>query len=141
MKLLKLILAVSLLITPVLATNAQTPTQDSNNNTTTTLPILPKPELLPGPTDPTGQSNPKDTLNYVTERLIPQASARFVTIIAVLSMIGIIFAGVKYYTAFGDDTKAESGKNIAIYSIIGLVVALMSLAIVSIIAGLAQFFQ
>lgn len=142
MKIVKILLILSLLITPSSLVSAQeTPTASTTNQEADSLPILPKPPLLPGPIDPSGDNDPKETIEYVTNKLIPQASARFVTIIAVLSMLGLIYAGIKYYTAFGDEGQADEGKKIAQYSIIGLIVSLMSLAIVSIIAGLAQFFQ
>lgn len=105
------------------------------------LPPLPKPDLLPGPTDITGQNNPEQVQSYFLDNLLPMASQRLVTIIALLSIVSLFYAGYKYYTAFGDETKAEEGKKIATYAIIGLVLSLMSLAIVSIIGGFAQFFQ
>lgn len=105
------------------------------------LPPLPKPDFLPGPIDPTGQNNPEDIQSYFMDNLIPMVSQRLITIIALLSIVSLFYAGFKYYTAFGDEGKAEEGKKIATYAILGLVLSLMSLAIVSIIGGLAQFFQ
>jgi hypothetical protein len=105
------------------------------------LPPLPKPDLLPGPTDVTGQNNPEQVQSYFLDNLLPMASQRLVTIIALLSIVSLFYAGYKYYTAFGDEQKAEEGKKIATYAIVGLVLSLMSLAIVSIIGGFAQFFQ
>ena len=105
------------------------------------LPPLPKPDLLPGPNDPNNQNSAQDVLNYTTNRLLPAASARFVTIIAFLSILSLIYAGTKYYTAMGDEGQADEAKKIIIYSLLGLVISLMSLAIVSIIAAFTRFFQ
>lgn len=121
------------------------PTSQANNSeimiAQSQLPELPKPDNLPGPTDSTDENSPQDVQDYVLNNLIPMASQRIVTIIAFLSIISLIFAGFKYYTAFGDEGKADEAKKLVQYSILGLVIALMSLAIVSIIGGLAQFFQ
>lgn len=120
---------------------AVSPIQITQSSSQAQLPPLPKPEFIPGPTDPTGQNNPEQVQSYFLDRLLPMISQRLVTIIALLSIVSLFFAGYKYYTAFGDEQKAEEGKKIATYAILGLVLSLMSLAIVSIIAAFAQFFQ
>ncbi len=98
------------------------------------IPPILKPSLLPGPTF----SNDKkrtgaEVTKYVTEKALPQISSRLLTLIAVVAMIGIIYAGISFFLAAGDTDKAASAKNIAIYSIVGLVIALMSFTIVQII--------
>lgn len=145
----KAILATFMSILTIIFLSTQTPisaqsnqnTSDSTDNQETILPPLVKPDLLPGPKDENNTNNPKDIRTYFSDKLLPMAAQRLVTIIALLSILSLIFAGFKYYTAFGDDGKAEEGKKIAQYAILGLVLSLMSLAIVSIIGGLAQFFQ
>ena len=124
-----------------LAINIQNNDTIGTQTQQTELPLLLKPDFLPGPIDPTGQNNPEDIQKYFMDKLIPMVSQRLVTIIALLSIVSLFYAGFKYYTAFGDEGKADEGKKIATYAILGLVLSLMSLAIVSIIGGLAQFFQ
>lgn len=121
---------------PLLTSNSENQLLAQN-----TLPELPKPDLLPGPNDPNDSNSADNVQDYVTNRLLPAASARLVTIIAFLSILSLIYAGTKYYTSFGDDGQADEAKKIIQYSILGLVVALMSLAIVSIVAAFARFFQ
>jgi hypothetical protein len=145
MKKIFITLSLAILTTTTLigAVSTQAQAQDTNTQTesSTILPPLPKPDLLPGPQDENNTNNPDDIRTYFSDRLLPMAAQRLVTIIALLSIVSLIFAGFKYYTAFGDEGKAEEGKKIAQYAILGLVLSLMSLAIVSIIGGLAQFFQ
>lgn len=57
-------------------------------------------------------------------------------ILGVLAVIAFVIAGVMYLTSAGDTEQAEKGKNIMLYAIIGLVVALLGLIIVNAIAGL-----
>ncbi len=85
-------------------------TQAQSSESTTTLPPLPKPDFLPGPTDPNNQNNPEDIQTYFQDRLLPMAAQRLVTIIALLAIISLIFAGFKYYTAFGTKAKLETPK-------------------------------
>ena len=148
---IKKLLPLKLLIFPIITAFflfsyfSNIPTSQANNSqiilTQNQLPELPKPDNLPGPTDSTDENSPQDVQDYVLNNLIPMASQRIVTIIAFLAIVSLIFAGFKYYTAFGDEGKADEAKKLVQYSILGLVIALMSLAIVSIIGGLAQFFQ
>ena len=57
-------------------------------------------------------------------------------IVGILAVIMIIFSGIRYITAHGDKGQVESAKNTLIYSIVGLVVAIIAYAIVSWVTGL-----
>lgn len=50
-------------------------------------------------------------------------------IIGVIAVVMIVIAGVKYTTSQGDPGKVQSAKNTILYSIIGLVIAIMAFAI------------
>lgn len=52
-------------------------------------------------------------------------------IVGVLAVIMIIYSGIRYITAHGDKGQVESAKNTLIYSIVGLVVAIVAYAIVN----------
>jgi hypothetical protein len=122
------LLAITLLI-PSLALAAN-PTEQAREY----IPPIVKPSLLPGPTfNDENRRTGSEVTKFVTEKALPQISARLITLIAVAAMIGIIYAGVSYFAAAGDADKATSAKNIAIYSVVGLVIALMSFTIVQII--------
>ncbi|MDO4712980.1 MAG: pilin [Candidatus Saccharibacteria bacterium] len=52
-------------------------------------------------------------------------------IIAILSVIMLIWGGIQYTTSGGDSNKVTSAKNTILYSIIGLVVAIFAWAIIN----------
>jgi hypothetical protein len=59
------------------------------------------------------------------------------SIVGILSMIGLVVGGATYLTAYGDEKKAENGKRMITASVIGIVVALGALTLVF---QLATFF-
>ena len=46
-------------------------------------------------------------------------------ILGILAIIGIIMAGLKYITAGGDQQKAESGKKALLFSVYGIILAVL----------------
>ena len=52
-------------------------------------------------------------------------------IIAIISVIVIIIGGIRFTTSSGDPQQAASARNTIIYAIVGLVIAIMSYAIVN----------
>jgi magnesium-transporting ATPase (P-type) len=58
-------------------------------------------------------------------------------IIGVISVIMIILGGIRYVLSNGDSAQITSAKNTVLYSVIGLVVALLGYAIVNFVV--AQF--
>ena len=57
-------------------------------------------------------------------------------IVGILAVIMIIFSGIRYTTAHGDKGQVESAKNTLIYSIVGLVVAIIAYAVVNWVVNL-----
>jgi heme/copper-type cytochrome/quinol oxidase subunit 2 len=51
-------------------------------------------------------------------------------IVGILSVIMIIFSGIRYITSAGDKSKTESAKNTLVYAVVGLVVAIVAFALV-----------
>lgn len=69
-----------------------------------------------------GKSNTMNTVkNLINTTLM---------IIGALSVAMIIFSGIRYVTAHGDKAQIQSAKNTLVYSVVGLVVALLSYAII-----------
>ena len=58
----------------------------------------------------------------------------FLGLLGVLAMLMIVVSGIMYITSGGDDGRVEKAKSMLTYSIIGLVVALLSYAIVKVIS-------
>ena len=52
-------------------------------------------------------------------------------IVGVLAVVMIIYGGFVYMTSAGDAAKVNKGKTILIYSIVGLVIAILAYAIVN----------
>ena len=53
----------------------------------------------------------------------------------VLAVGMLVYSGLRYITAHGDKTQIESAKNTMIYAIVGLVVVMLSYAVVNFITG------
>ena len=56
-------------------------------------------------------------------------------IVGAVAVITIILGGIRYVTSNGDSTQITAAKNTILYSVIGLVVALLAYAIVNFIIG------
>lgn len=57
-------------------------------------------------------------------------------IVGILSVVMIIFAGIRYVTAHGDKGQVEGAKNTLIYAIVGLIVSIVAYALVNWVTGL-----
>lgn len=56
---------------------------------------------------------------------------RIISVVAIVAIGGIVFAGFHMVTAFGDDEKHKKGKEALKWAIIGFVVALISFPLVN----------
>jgi len=69
------------------------------------------------------------------ERLIQNGLTLALIAAVILSIIFLIWGGIKWITSGGDKTKVESARKTIIYSLIGLVLALSSIIIVSFVTN------
>ena len=53
--------------------------------------------------------------------------------VGILSVIMIIFSGLRYITSAGDASKTKSAQSALTYSVVGLIVAIMAYAIVNMV--------
>lgn len=60
----------------------------------------------------------------------------FITVIILIAVLMILFSGIQWIISGGDKHKVEGARNRLIFSIVGLVIALVAVAIVQIIGGL-----
>lgn len=58
-------------------------------------------------------------------------SNRIISVVAIVAIGGIVFAGFHMVTAFGDDEKHKKGKEALKWAILGFVVALISFPLVN----------
>lgn len=74
--------------------------------------------------DDGGQTAPKVATNIIRG---------IISVLGVVAVIVIVFAGQRYVVAQGDPGKITAARNMLIYAVIGLVIAILSFAIVSFI--------
>lgn len=110
---------------------------------------IPKPKGLPGPEFNTESGTIKDeegskekTLTdtgkeslrtYLTDVVAPHFTKGFTGFAALFSFFGLIVAGIMYLLAYGREEMITKAKTVALWSTIGLLISLLSYAIVSII--------
>jgi len=57
-------------------------------------------------------------------------------VVGILGVIGFVIAGIIYLTAAGDESQIERGKHTMIYSIVGVIVALLGVIIIKAVQGM-----
>lgn len=57
-------------------------------------------------------------------------------VVGAAAVIGIIYGGFTYVTSGGDENRLRQAKEAIIYSVVGLVIALLSFLIVSFVTGI-----
>lgn len=80
---------------------------------------------------PTGGLEPGGT----GEKIIQNSILYLLTAIAVLSVVFLIWGGIKWITAAGDKTKIDSARRTILYAIIGLVLSFLSFMIVAFVGN------
>lgn len=68
-------------------------------------------------------------------KLIQKIIEAFLGLVAVIAVIVIIYAGVKYILSMGEEDQAEDAKRMILYALIGLVVVGLSAVIVNFTLG------
>jgi type IV secretion system pilin len=56
-------------------------------------------------------------------------------VLGIISVVMIVIGGIRFATADGDPSGVKSARNTVVYSVVGLVVALLSFAIVNYVLG------
>ncbi len=91
-----------------------------------------------------GFINPEDNPAAIAEATGGEGSIRrlvlriinfFLGFLGILAVIMVIYGGVTYVTAQGEDEGIQNAKKMILYSLIGIVVILLSFAIVNTILG------
>ena len=73
---------------------------------------------------------------YFQSVYLPEITRVVISIAGAMAFLFIIIGGIQILTAYGDEEKITTAKKTITYAIIGLLVALLSYAIVSIISGI-----
>ena len=69
------------------------------------------------------------------QALVKQFVNIFLFAVGALSVIMLIWGGIRYTTSAGDSNKVQAAKNTVLYAIVGLVVAILAYAIVNMVIG------
>ena len=69
------------------------------------------------------------------QTLVKQFVNIFLFAVGALSVIMLIWGGIRYTTSAGDSNKVQAAKNTVLYAIVGLVVAILAYAIVNMVIG------
>lgn len=105
---------------------------DTTNNPCVNPPKIQKPDTLPGPSPITNTGVNHE--RYLITDLIPTLVRGAINLLAGITIIAIMYGGIQYLTAFGDETKLGNAKKNLIYAIVGLLIAMFSYTIVRIIS-------
>ena len=91
-----------------------------------------------------GLINPGDSPSRISDATGGQSSFRelaktfldfFLGFLGFIAVVMIIYGGILYVTAAGEQDKVDKGKKIIMYAIVGIVIILLSYAIVSTVLG------
>jgi ABC-type Fe3+ transport system permease subunit len=70
-------------------------------------------------------------------KLMQNIVSTLLFVLGIIAVIMIVIGGIRYATSGGDSSQIQAAKNTILYSVVGLVVAIMSYAIVNFV--LARF--
>ena len=79
---------------------------------------------------------PSDLINQSGTGVINSVTNTILYILGFISVIMLIIGGVKYTLSAGDAKAVTDAKNTILYALIGLVIAILSYAIVNFVVGL-----
>lgn len=105
-------------------------TGEGASTNTVTMPTVPHPDLLPGPAE---EDNQEAVQEYFREQAVPTFISIFLGLVAGLAVLSLIIAGLRFILAFGGEEGITAAKKNATWAAVGLGIAILAYAIVSII--------
>jgi len=118
-----------------LLTYATGESESTTSENTVTMPTVPHPDLLPGPAETDDQAAVQE---YFREQAIPGFISTFLGLVAGLAVLSLIIAGLRFILAFGGEEGITAAKKNALWATIGLGIAILAYAMVSIINTLSM---
>ena len=82
--------------------------------------------------NPTGTGLPEGSIMSIVKSIMNW----LLILVGILGVIGFAIAGILYLTAAGDEDRIKTAKSAMMYSIIGVIVALLGLVILKAAAGM-----
>ncbi|MBT5347003.1 hypothetical protein HOJ01_00525 [bacterium] len=134
-------LCTSLIFGTVIASASENTTQDEStdqssqgtaNQNTQSFGIY-KPSKLPGPKFTQENPTTKEKQRTILNQFLPKFSIRLLVFITIASLLGLIYGGFLYISDLGEEQNLEQAKKAITFSIVGLILAFLSFAIVQII--------
>ena len=95
-----------------------------------------KPNSLPGPkVNIPGTNGPtQEQVNqYISQKVLPRIAIRLTSFITIAAFLGLLYSGFLYLTALEQTDNYQKAKSVAVYSIVGLIVAFMAYSIVQLV--------
>ncbi|MBN1494459.1 hypothetical protein JW911_01830 [Candidatus Peregrinibacteria bacterium] len=111
------------------STTPSTPAGDEPAERITTPPPIPQISTLPGPQG----TDVRDANLYLQQSFLPSITMTVIRIAIPLAVVFLIFGAVQFLTAYGSDEKLNIAKKTITWSLVGLVISLLSYAIVQLI--------
>lgn len=102
---------------------ATSATTTSDEVTTASNPVQEGAEAARGEGMPTDLIGPDGTFTKITNTILYA--------VGIISVVMLIWGGIRYITSGGDSKKVTDAKNTILYAIIGLIVSILSYAIVN----------
>ncbi len=100
-----------------------------------------RPNIIPAGTEPLVIPSTSGSAGYqestLTGKILPSITQTVIALSAALAVLFIIVGGITILTAYGKTEKIESGKKTIIWAITGLLISILSYAIVSIINAIS----
>ncbi len=109
-----------------------TETESPEDSSKYVTPIIPKPDNIPGPEESAQGEQEKIFGN----KILPRIAVIAIGLVGGLSLLFLVIAGVRFATAFGNEEAVGNAKKQAIFAVVGLVLAMLSYAIVSILTNI-----
>lgn len=75
------------------------------------------------------------TVIFGNSGIFTQIVSVMMFLVGILSVIMLVFGGLRYVISRGDSKAVESAKNTILYAIVGLIVAILAYAIVNFVIG------
>lgn len=95
-------------------------------------PIIPQPDFLPSPDV---SVDAYETQKYILNEAIPVFINITIGVLALTAFLGILISAIQMLTAYGNEDKLNRAKTNLRYALIGLLVVILSYAIVSVIVS------
>ncbi|MBI5152006.1 DUF1624 domain-containing protein [Candidatus Peregrinibacteria bacterium] len=94
---------------------------------------IPKPDTLPGPSKETQESGKGKA--YAAETVLPKITKALMAFAGICSFLFLVISGIRFMLAYGNTEAISGAKRQAQWAVIGLLIAILGYAIVEIITS------